>query len=161
MQNRISLFIVILLLSSCAIINKNKVNTIYIKGNNKERVGVEGEKYILYVSLIKLKQHLEKAENKTKEEIELEEKLDENKIDTLTIEKAESNLVLKTSVQEGIYPAIYNILNKGEVAIYDKRKDEFVKKIQIVQVKGRYGGKQVHYKINGELFLTRLISIGE
>jgi hypothetical protein len=151
----------ILLVTNCAIINKGRATSITLKNSTKERIVLVGTRYSVFFTEAQVIQGLEAKETKSKEDLSLLKAITSNPMDTLSIEMVDSNLAVVNDYQKAIYPLAFDFLKNGQASIIDNRTNEFYKRLEINTIKGTYGGKQVHFSILDDTFLTYLISLGE
>lgn len=137
------------------------LNTKTVRLNQeKGKIVLEDEKYMLYLDDEQIRQYLEGKSNRNSEEDNLLNTLKTNN-DTLVIEKPSSNLDLKEDYQAAIVSVLFDFMNNGNCAIFNKYKNKFIDKMKIESVKGSYGGKQVNFKLEEDILVTYVLSLGE
>lgn len=159
MKTLVYIFILAFGLTSCSVqrmLTSKKVKLNHEKG----KVVLNDEKYILYLDDVQIRQYLEKKSERKKEEDNLLNTL-RTSSDTLVIEKPSSNLDLKKDYQAAIVDVLFDFMSNGNCAIYNKHENKFIDKMKIESVKGSYGGKQVNFKLEEDIFINYVLSLGE
>jgi len=73
----------------------------------------------------------------------------------------ESNMLLKTFEQEAIFPVTWKLLKEGKAKVFNNRGNGFVNEIEYVKIND-FSGEQEYFRIiGGDIFLRKIITIGE
>ena len=73
----------------------------------------------------------------------------------------ESNMLLKTFEQEAIFPVTWKLLKEGKAKVFYNRDNGFVNEIEHVKIND-FSGEQEYFRIiGGDIFLRKIITIGE
>jgi len=158
----ITLFFIILL-TNCSIIHKQRLKSTskYIKllsVNDAKTIQIENEYVKIYFNLNNVIKLIEIDNNN----------FNKKKIKTFLLSNFENkpfylinNFKLKDSNEVILYHIIWKLLKDGKAKILYKKTQTFVKKIEFVKISD-FSGKQEYFKIiDGDIFLTKIISVGE
>lgn len=73
----------------------------------------------------------------------------------------ENNLQLKNQNEASVFLVVWNLLKIGKAKVFYKNEDVFVNEIEFVKVHD-INGEQEYFKIvGGDIFLSKIISLGE
>ena len=70
-------------------------------------------------------------------------------------------MLLKTFEQEAIFPVTWKLLKEGKAKVFYNRDNGFVNEIEHVKIND-FSGEQEYFRIiGGDIFLRKIITIGE
>ena len=73
----------------------------------------------------------------------------------------ENNLLIKNQNEASVFLVVWNLLKIGKAKVFYKKDDTFVNVIEFVKVRD-ISGEQEYFKIvEGDIFLSKIISLGE
>lgn len=158
---KLKIIIVMSLFLFIGCLKKNRVITLKLNTNKKERIILEKQGYEIYLNEEVSKKYLTKAfeegKLKTKEVLTF---LKDNPLDTIRMELGSSAFDSKNNKEFEIFSILDKILKSKKNAIFNQKEKKFEKGFYYYH-NDDWKGEQITFSINQTQLFCKVISLGE